>query len=193
MKLSVQQLESRRLMAGDVTEIFGQVYIVGDEGNNLIEIREIAPSTIEVTIDDQDPIVVDNVFYGFSVIGGDGDDIIVNDTNLRSSQYGGDGDDVLVGGTTYDRLFGGDGNDALFGREGRDYLYGENGNDYLFGGDDNRGDVLSDICGENRLVSVGPGFAEINATINSIVVTDGNNDVFFRDEFCLGEEQTADF
>jgi hypothetical protein len=96
-----------------------------------------------------DIFIVDGVFSGLSIDGGDGNDRIAGNFG-NETLVGGAGKDVLDGGLGNDRLKGNGGNDKLLGNAGADRLYGYAGNDYLDGG--SSGDRIDGGAGLDTLL-----------------------------------------
>lgn len=72
---------------------------------------------------------------------------------------GGGGDDSIVGGVGDDNLRGGQGNDTLVGGAGADVLSGGAGRDvFRWSGAQDRGDLITDFSGEDRLELRRSGF-----------------------------------
>ncbi len=166
-RLQNEQLESRRLMAGDITFDNGVVLINGDTHDDRVEVR-FQGNEVQVDLwakrdngtEDHHDLrrdifnVTDIAFWGV-----DGDDrmsIFVDalDTGVDVSQVhldmiGGDGNDTFTnaqnaaigsqvyGGSGADEMIGGMGFDVFYGEAGNDVLTGYEGNDLLTGGSGN--------------------------------------------------------
>ncbi len=145
-KLSLESLEDRRLLSGDVG--------VEQDGANLVITGTDEREQVEVFYDNGGDTIRVNVFQylsgsGWTQVktrsfdadliglvrfdGGAGDDLFYNHTDIRGEAWGGAGNDQLFGGSGVDSLYGGDGEDVLFGNDGNDYLRGDAGDDYLKG------------------------------------------------------------
>lgn len=177
-KLSVESLEERQLLAGNIL-FSARTGIVTIHGTELRDEARVAivDNRLEVTLT-TDGETITNAFKASQVkkinfYGGDGDDRFINDSSKPSIAWGESGNDYLEGGPANDRLFGGEGDDILVGFGGDDRLFGEDGNDYLFGlagmdrleggpGDDHlfgglAADKLIDSWGQNVLDQHGDG------------------------------------
>ena len=156
LRLGVERLESRKMMAVGADVYFNILEIEGSESADVISIDNVLAlptgnwtfatyqPRIQVTIRDRatnelllqwrfDPDWVQGIY----VASFGGNDRVINNTNIPSEIYGGGGHNELFGGGAHDRLFGAGGNDDLYGRGGSDELFGGLGNDDLWGGDGN--------------------------------------------------------
>jgi Ca2+-binding RTX toxin-like protein len=143
--LRLESLESRRLMAYDISFDDGILQVEGGAGNDQIEIFyddddivvEIRDRASGNLIEDYD-LDADDVEQMF-VYAYEGDDWIYNMTAAPMRAYGHAGNDTIIGGVGDEYLDGGAGNDELYGMEGNDVVYGGAGDDVLGGGagDDN--------------------------------------------------------
>ncbi len=148
------------------------IYLVGDSGNDLLQINE-AYGYITFTCRADGGTGDDTIIgaYGNDVFnGGDGDDSIfggggtdyitggagddtINGGTGSDYIFGGDGDDYLTGAGGHDQIDGGTGDDNIDGGLGNDYILGGDGDDLLFGYDGNdtiEGGAGNDQCwGEN--------------------------------------------
>lgn len=130
--MKFESLEDRKLMAASIELDGGVLEIIGDGGDNEIDVYHVSDSGFFVFTEDGVRIIAGSADY-IKFVGGDGDDSFENHSGLRAYAYGQDGNDVLIGGTGSDVLSGGNGLDRLTGNSGNDYLYGGNGRDVLFG------------------------------------------------------------
>jgi Ca2+-binding RTX toxin-like protein len=151
-KPTVEALEDRQLLAGNVYVSSGYLAILGTSGNDYVYVSDYG-SQIAVSFNGQSTryfsrssITTGWIYF----LGYAGNDYFSHDTNLKCAAWGGPGNDTLNGsdrGTDY--LFGDDGNDMLFGKGGSDYLVGGSGNDSLYGGAGS--DVLYGESGDDYL------------------------------------------
>jgi uncharacterized protein YkwD len=123
VRLSVEQLESRDLMAGSflsggvltiASTAFADQCVVSRNGD-LVRVTMSGGYREQI---DYDASLVDRVVYR----GGGGPDRFINQTAIPSVAYGGQGNDTLLGGTGNDSLYGGAGVDRLDGGGGNDFL-----------------------------------------------------------------------
>jgi len=135
---------------------YGELYILGDDGNDIVAGSQWADSNLigETVYGKQGDDVISAEGTSSAYIEGNyGEDTIVG-TIGTDEIYGGNdgdninagsGDDYVEGGPGNDTIYGANGNDELRGETGNDYvysgagrdtLYGGSGNDYLFGDDD---------------------------------------------------------
>ncbi|MEL6110928.1 MAG: hypothetical protein AAFU85_33395, partial [Planctomycetota bacterium] len=148
-RLSVQALESRRLLAGDVAMVESTLHIEGTSQNDIAEVY-VADDSIVVKLqssgDDGESVEpqeqtfpadqVDRiVFEAFS-----GDDLLINDTPVDSVMRAGGGNDTLMGGEGNDILVAGAGDDLVLGGGGDDLLLGGVGTDLLIESSPDDGD-----------------------------------------------------
>jgi cysteine-rich secretory family protein/hemolysin type calcium-binding protein len=169
VRLQVEHLESRELLAGNILlnaytgnlTIDGTAYAdtarITTSGNSVK--AELTFNGGTITRYYNAGQVRNLTFHGF-----EGDDRFFNDTVLNSMAFGGAGHDYLKGGSGYDRIYGGTGNDTLlgygyvdhlFGMSGDDKIYGGNGDDALFGGAGS--DWLQGDAGSNATDGLGTG------------------------------------
>jgi hemolysin type calcium-binding protein len=148
VSVSVERLEERDLLAGNITPlnlITGQITITSDNLlNNEARVSVVNGTTVRVLLGhrtDAGQFVLDRTSFAplsrvreIVFFGGVRNDLFQNDTTIRSLAFGGEGNDTLTGGGGRDLLNGGVGNDQLFGRGGEDILLGGAGNDTGFGG-----------------------------------------------------------
>jgi len=139
------------------------------------------PSTLTVTIADDDPATVTNTVTNTVTTPGKTTTVpapapVLAPGNCKHPQTGTSGDDSLLGTSAGDKLSGLGGDDALFGNAGDDCLVGGNGNDWLSGGAGN--DTLDGGAGNDRLVG-GAGNDKITAGsgTNTISAGAGNDTV----------------
>ena len=150
---TVEQLESRRLLAATVSLDRGILTIVGDAASDHIEVLYDSPARQQllVTVNGANAGGYPAAGVGrVSIDGGAGDDVITTDFRGRSILRGGPGDDSINGGGGDDQLFGDAGNDTILGNRGRDVIYGGDGNDVLSGG--TGPDVLIGEGGDDSVV-----------------------------------------
>ncbi len=153
----VEQLEARRLLAGNILFNAGVITIRGTADADRVLIldrgHEAAEHIVVVMTGPGRPAQVRSfaaaevhrVFF----FGGAGNDVFVNGTHVRAIALGGAGDDLLIGGDDRDVVFGGAGADHVFGRGGDDRLFGGLDDDVIHGGLGN--DDLSGDAGHNHL------------------------------------------
>ncbi|MGE0113804.1 MAG: beta strand repeat-containing protein [Steroidobacteraceae bacterium] len=136
-----------------------------------------------------------------TLLGGAGDDQLDGDSSatpvsVQGDDYvdGGDGNDVLFGWGGNDTLIGGAGNDTFDGGDGDDILDGGNGNDVIYGGAGNDTiyagagtDYLSGDAGNDTYIFSGSELQPENGFIDSVVDTQGNDAIVFRDGLALSE------
>jgi Ca2+-binding RTX toxin-like protein len=149
----LESLESRQLMAADITASFadGILAIEGTDGPDTIVVRN---NYGVVTVDGTSLAVWASQVKGIAISGGGGDDGIwvsggQHALNAVALVDAGAGNDVVVGGNGVNILAGGDGRDLIFGGMNRDMLLGGAGDDTLCGlaGDD----LLSGGAGNDSL------------------------------------------
>ena len=169
---SYQSLEPRQLLASITALEGGEVRVVGNATNDVIQlVGAVDFKTFLVRING-DANLTERFAYSdvtqVTVFAGDGNDRVTNTLLIDTFIYGGGGNDFLVGGYRNDLLSGGDGVDKLVGRNGddtlnggagedtilagngQDRLFGFDGNDRLFGGNGN--DTLIGGNGNDRLL-----------------------------------------
>jgi Ca2+-binding RTX toxin-like protein len=121
-----------------ISFVNGQAFIVGGEGNDILNYDDTAVGDAEI-------------------FGQTGNDII--DGGIGGDRLeGGSGNDLVTGSADNDFILGGSGNDRLYGywheyddkSDGVDHIRGEAGNDQLFG--QNGGDILAGGPGKDLLV-----------------------------------------
>ena len=134
---SYQKLEPRQLLASISFED-GQVYVLGDATNDVIELvgsADFQSFTVRVN---GNPNLTETFLYrdvtNLAVNAGGGNDVVTSTIHRDSLIYGGDGNDRLEGGFRNDLIFGGNGIDTLIGRSGDDTLRGQSGLDWIYGG-----------------------------------------------------------
>jgi Ca2+-binding RTX toxin-like protein len=158
---SIDQLESRRLLAGIAVEN-GALTVTGNETDDVVHIVSIANGKVRVTLNggstDHDPAAID----GIRVNAGDGDDKVRIGDNIDKPA-------TLNGGAGDDSLMGGGGNDLLDGGSGADTLKGGGGDDTAIDPD---GDTLVSI--ENTAGPADPAIYILNGTLY-LDGTDGND------------------
>ena len=134
MRLHIEPLESRQLLAANITL---------NSGGQLILHGTHRDDTAVVSTDNNQIVVqLNNLNQNFDASqvqqimfqGRRGDDSFNNTTDLPSIAWGGRGDDTLIGGSANDEIDGGAGNDNLQGNGGSDQLRGRRGADNLQGG-----------------------------------------------------------
>jgi Ca2+-binding RTX toxin-like protein len=155
-KLQIESLETRQMMAANVTASLygGTLTINGTNRDDFIVVRQF-----------NNRISVDNVriagsgyIHKIVVSGFDGNDVVRLDANGTPGQavrvpclvFGGNGNDFIVGGNANDELQGNAGNDTLYGLNGHDRLFGQDGHDLVFGGAGN--DQLVGGAGNDELL-----------------------------------------
>ncbi len=162
--LRLESLESRRLLAVDVTATLddGLLYVQGTEGPDGIVLRQTQDGrfTIDYTQFSFPAAAVDRIFV--DALGGNDFvqlELLPAGTVLPAVVDGGDGNDLVIGSDSADMLLGGAGNDLIDGRGGNDTLAGDagddtlkgsEGDDQLFGGEGN--DYLRGGIGDDTLV-----------------------------------------
>ncbi len=130
-RLSLQTLESRKLMAADFGLADSTLAIQGSPMDDVAEVYlESDRVIVKVsTYDDAGQVVgekEDNFAAGsidrIVFQGLDGDDLLVNDSPIAAVARGGAGNDTLMGGTGDDLLIGGVGDDLILGGGGNDRM-----------------------------------------------------------------------
>lgn len=150
-RMVLEGLETRKLMATDISVVGDVVEIRGDEQNNSAIIRE-SDGQLYFTTDQGTFIRASGTVSKVEFHGGDGDDVFENHTTIPAVANGDLGNDRLVGGAANDVLNGGKGNDIMEGRGGDDKLVGANGDDtYVFSGGNLGFDQVVDLAHENTL------------------------------------------
>ncbi|MEO1527102.1 MAG: hypothetical protein AAFX06_16810 [Planctomycetota bacterium] len=170
-RLSVQALERRQLLAGDVGMVDSTLHIEGTSQNDIAEVY-VSEESLVVKLQSQNAAgegtdaqehsfpadQVDRIV--FEAFGGD--DLMVNDTSINSVMRGGGGHDTLMGGEGNDLLIAGAGDDLVLGGGGDDVVLGGVGTDLLIesspddGGDEpltNDDPVVEDAIDEPETVS----------------------------------------
>ncbi|GBD36091.1 Leukotoxin [bacterium HR36] len=113
------------------------LYVVGTNGNDVIQIKPGASSTqFRVSVNGVNVGTFNSTLFRWVfAFGLNGNDRIEVDRTLgiKTLLSGGAGNDILQGGKGSDILLGGPGNDQLIGRDGRDLLIGGTGVDSLYG------------------------------------------------------------
>lgn len=192
-RLSLESLESRRLLSADLAD--GVLTIVGTKKSDVIEVSvptagdHIGQLQVDVngTLNHFNPAQVtsiriqglngnDEITVASDIViatwinGGNGNDTI-NGGGGDDTILGENGKDVVHGGEGDDEIFGGNGNDQLFGDGGDDYIDGGNGKDSCNGGlDDDRvkggkgKDLLDGGAGNNQLDSDKGKDTKLNGT-----------------------------
>jgi Ca2+-binding RTX toxin-like protein len=174
--LSIESLESRRLLSAVSLNSRGHLRVIGDDlSDDVISIGLTSDaSQIRISIAGQD----DQFFNAADVrrinlygLGGN-DEIFVDEADapftLAVRMDGGAGSDTLRGGSNVDVIAGGAGDDSIEGGDGRNYLYGGSGNDGVFGGSDR--DLLDGGSGDDGVV----GYAG-----NDVVLGGSGNDTLW--------------
>lgn len=184
--MKMEQLESRRLLAGDVLDFGAQVLVLGDPvAANVITITDAENGGLDIVVDSGDgqPLQVnvegvDGFFGQITIAGGNAADQITIDSDnyVRSTVLGGGGDDVITGGGGVDMIIAGAGNDVVDGGDNRDFLFGGLGDDTLTGGAGN--DWLYDTQGVNVLTG-GAGIDSYMTNAASSIVSDDDDRFFF--------------
>lgn len=139
--LSVEALEARQLMAGDIYYNYtGEehgIHLDGTSGNDFVVVSEdhgrikVETSTaggksgVHYFELDRDQSNYDIYFHG-----GKGKDVFINLTRMNTYAWGGEGRDILIGGHGYTELWGNDDNDTLIFSEANVALAG-----YAWGGE----------------------------------------------------------
>ena len=149
--LSLEQLEERFLLSGNVYAQGESLFVEGTTNSDLIEVRQIA-SEIRVLVNGFDhgmfqaPTGVINV----NAFAGNDDVRFQAGVNVDARVFGGTGDDVIRTGSGNDEVVGGAGTDIIFGRDGDDQLLGSAGHDVLRG--QSGSDSLVGGVGEDYIV-----------------------------------------
>lgn len=139
-RLSLQTLEKRQLMAGDIGMVDGFVNINGTEMDDVAEVYSDSGSIIVKVSTrgaDGQEIGSDSMTFNESEVAGivfqagDGDDLFVNDTNVDSITRTGGGNDIVMGGGGNDILAVGMGNDVVLGGGGDDVILGGPGSNVI--------------------------------------------------------------
>lgn len=185
-KLQIEKLESRQLMAVNISLSNQVLTITGDSWDNSAYVSKVNGKVhVRVESVPSDGFVLtpsvktgsysgvkeirffgkagddtfDSTFiYPCYLDGGSGDDVL----------EGGGGDDTIIGGSGNDTLRGVGGNDNLYGGSGVDKLYGGNGMDGLYGGTD--GDSLFGGDGADRFLVMNGQTEHKDATSPDAVV-----------------------
>ena len=170
MARHVEQLESRRMLSGDLPTLqvegtvptgyatFSLVHsmlvsrtwqIVGTSGDDVIVVavnganHKLLDLTINGTTYDS---MARRSVRKIVINGEDGNDNISIDlgrrSGIRTLVHGGAGNDTITGGREADRFYGDAGNDSLMGGAGADVLIGGDGSDSLDSGKDHAEDVV---------------------------------------------------
>lgn len=140
--LRLESLETRDLLTVSATfsPDSGQLNVIGDELDNVIQISRETDGTIsinngDVAIQGGTPNVQNtNTILAFGLAGND--QISLNEFNgalPNSFLFGGSGNDLLIGGAGRDYLSGSSGNDTIRGGDNNDQIFGGSGNDVLLG------------------------------------------------------------
>ena len=150
---SYQSLEPRQLLASITTFETGEVRVIGNATDDVIELVGNADfQTFTVRVNNNADLTESFAYADvtkLTVFAGDGNDRVTNTLLMDTFIYGGDGNDNLEGGFLNDLLSGGEGVDRLVGRNGDDSLNGGEGIDSLFGV--NGADRLFGFAGNDRL------------------------------------------
>lgn len=183
-RLKCEQLEERRLLA--ITATFlptsGVLNVLGDSGNNIIEVSRNAAGTLlvnggAVTVAGGTPTVANTGLVQLFGLGGN-DTLTMNEANgalPAANLYGGSGNDTLNGGSAADKLFGQSGTDVLNSRGGADFLFGGADADTLTGGDGD--DQIFGQSGDDTLVWNPGDDTDLNeggSDVDKVVVNGGN-------------------
>ena len=161
----LESLENRTLFSAFSIDAYGQLFVVGTNGDDRATVwydGRGTPATGDdlvrahltfennTWVSDQWPAAQ---IIRVVVIGGPGNDNLQASCPIATSIYGDEGDDFIRGswgqgylsggpgndniggGPGLDVLYGGDGDDRLGGNGGPDIVYGEAGNDVLWGGE----------------------------------------------------------
>ena len=153
-RLSLQPLQSRQLMAGDIdfNSNTGVLTITGEGFNDQVEVR-VEGDEVEVELQSQrsngsfdrsrqDEDIEDVRQIVFNGFGGDDSFDITQGTldsglsvaNIDIVFNAGAGNDTMNNNSSIRSLaYGGDGNDSLIGGKARDFIFGEAGRDELLG------------------------------------------------------------
>jgi Ca2+-binding RTX toxin-like protein len=172
--LTFESLESKNLLAADVSLLDGELLIKGTEKADQVV---VSATRNEVVVTQGETVArfAANKVVTLRFQGGLGDDQFTNKTALPSIAYGNQGNDILIGGSAADALFGGPGNDQLFGGDGNDSLHGDHGDDTLEGGRGN--DELNGWYG-NDILRGDDGDDELSGYLGNDSIWGGNgNDV----------------
>ncbi|MGI9474199.1 MAG: hypothetical protein ACR2NZ_21845, partial [Rubripirellula sp.] len=139
-RLSVQHLESRKLMAADIGLADSTLSIQGTSGDDIAEVY-VDSDRVHVKLSSYDEsgqaTHEQSEEYAVDEIGrivfnaGDGHDLLVNDSDIPVIARGGAGDDLLLGGSDNDVLLGGMGDDILLGGGGEDLIIAGPGDDVV--------------------------------------------------------------
>lgn len=128
-RLSVQRLESRKLMAADIGLIDTTLSIQGSSMDDVAEVYvESDKVMVNVSSYDQSGQLLSEQAKEFSLDdvgrvvfeGFEGDDVFVNDSSIAAVARGGAGNDTLMGGSGDDLLIGGVGDDLILSGGGND-------------------------------------------------------------------------
>jgi Ca2+-binding RTX toxin-like protein len=130
-RLTLQRLESRKLLAADFG-LAGSTLAI--QGSPLDDVAEVYLESDRVivkvsTYDDSGHVVgekeddfaadsIDRIVFE----GIEGNDLFINDSPIAAVARGGAGNDALMGGTGDDLLVGGVGDDLIFGGRGNDLI-----------------------------------------------------------------------
>ncbi len=139
-RLGIESLESRRLLAADLTvalDTSGRLRIGGTERPDRIMVYESAGQ-----------VHIEGVSQGFPSSGvqsvlvygkGGNDSIYLNNLTRAIPTYvnAGAGNDIVYGGPGNDSIRGGLGDDRIYGLAGNDFASGDDGNDFIRGGTGN--------------------------------------------------------
>jgi Ca2+-binding RTX toxin-like protein len=168
--MSVETLENRQLMAGDITydATSKLLFVTGDQFNDQVEVRfqgndvhvDLKTQRSNGTFDHRDRTKRIGDVQRVIVSGLNGDDSVsvvqgtlnngVTLANIQVEFGGGGGNDVFTNASAArSNVFGGDGNDLLVGGSNVDRMYGDAGNDTIYGGDGN--DAIYGGLGDDRL------------------------------------------
>ncbi len=137
-RLSLQQLESRKLMAADFGLAGSTLAIQGSPMDDVAEVYlESDRVIVKVSTYDDSGQVVGEKEDNFAVDAIDrivfegigGDDLLVNDSPIAAVARGGAGNDTLMGGTGNDLLVGGIGDDLILSGGGDDLILAGPGDD----------------------------------------------------------------
>jgi Ca2+-binding RTX toxin-like protein len=141
-RLTIEALESRQLLAVNVTFFNGTLSVVGDDNPNVIDLARQANGNLVVTADS--PLTtlggIPNVSNTFTIVieGRGGNDTITMQEGggilPAVTIDGGNGNDTIRGTSSNDFIFGGTGSDFLLGLNGNDFISGGEGSDEIRGG-----------------------------------------------------------
>ena len=132
-RLSLQQLETRKLMAADIGLADGVLSLQGTEMDDVAEVySESGEIAVRLTSYDNQGQLTGELNETFAAddvqrvvfVGGEGNDVLVNDSSVPTIARSGAGADVLMGGDGDDLIAAGTGDDIVLGGGGDDLILG---------------------------------------------------------------------